>query len=47
MMQRKCMLMEILPIYVQLTLDRYEEFTGKDAVRTSDGKTWKAIKQGQ
>jgi DNA modification methylase len=47
MLQRRCYAIEILPAYIQLTLDRIEEFTGKDAVRISDGKTWKAIKQSE
>jgi DNA modification methylase len=43
-LKRRGYLMEISPAYCGIILDRYEEFTGKDAIRVSDGKTWKAIK---
>lgn len=44
-LKRRGYLMEISPAYCGIILDRYEEFTGKDAVRITDGKTWKDIKK--
>jgi DNA modification methylase len=43
-LQRRAYLMEISPLYCGLTLDRFEAFTGTDAVRMHDNKKWKEIK---
>lgn len=40
---RKCLGMEIDPIYCAVILDRWEKYTGKQAFR-SDGKSWQEIK---
>jgi DNA modification methylase len=41
---RICFMMEIDPKYVSVILDRWEKFTGLDAIRVEDGKKWKDIK---
>jgi DNA modification methylase len=40
---RICYGMEIDPHYVDVIIKRYIDFTGKDAVRLSDGKKWSEI----
>lgn len=40
---RKCFGMEIEPLYIQVILDRWAKFTGKDPVR-EDGVKWSEIK---
>ena len=32
-LNRKCRMMEIDPVYVQTIIDRYKNFTGKDAIK--------------
>ena len=32
-LNRKCRMMEIDPLYVQTIIDRYKNFTGKDAIK--------------
>jgi len=41
---RKCYAMELDPKYVDVILTRWCDFTGKQAIRESDGKTWGDIK---
>lgn len=41
---RRCYAMEISPLYVQVALDRWANFTGKDPVREADGVTWSSLK---
>lgn len=41
---RCCYAMEISPLYVQVALDRWANFTGKDPVREADGVTWSSLK---
>ena len=40
---RNCYGLEIAPIYVDVALDRFSKFTGKDPVR-EDGTPWSKIK---
>ncbi len=42
---RTCYMMELDPRYIQVILDRWEKFTGQDAIRVEDGKKWKDIKR--
>lgn len=37
---RKCMAIELDPLYVDMAVRRWQNFTGKQAVRESDGKTF-------
>jgi len=41
---RKCYAMEISEKYVDVIITRWQDFTGKKAIRESDGKTWGDIK---
>lgn len=41
---RTCYGMELDPGYLDVCLDRWSEYTGKDPVRASDGKKWSEIK---
>lgn len=41
---RKCFAVEIDPHYVDVILQRWASYTGKDPVRVSDGKTWSELK---
>lgn len=40
---KKCFMAEIEPLYVQVILDRYSKFTGKDPIR-EDGVSWQDLK---
>ncbi len=40
---RVCRAIEIEPLYVDVAVQRWCEFTGKDAVRENDGKKWSAL----
>ena len=42
---RVCYGMEIDPAYIDVILDRWSNYTGKDPVRLSDGKKWSQIKE--
>ena len=37
---RRCFLMEIDPVYVDLILARWKQYTGKDAVKVEKEWTW-------
>jgi DNA modification methylase len=40
---RKCYMSELDPKYVDVIIDRWQQFTGKEAIR-DDGKKWNDIK---
>jgi DNA modification methylase len=40
-----CYGMEIDPVYCDVTLDRWAEFTGQDPVRERDGVKWSKLKK--
>ena len=42
---RICYGMEIDPAYISIVLERWEEYTGYDAIRLNDNKKWKEIKK--
>jgi len=42
---RQCRMMELDPVYVQVILQRWADFTGKDPVREADGKAFSKIKR--
>ena len=44
---RKCYGMEIEPLYVQVCIERWEQFTGKDAILESTGKTFTQVKSSR
>lgn len=41
---RICFGMELDPKYISVILDRWQEYTGKEAIRLNDGKKWNEIK---
>ncbi len=41
---RQCFMMELEPIYCGVILDRWESYSGKQAIRESDGRLWLDIK---
>ena len=41
---RICFGMEIDPKYISIILDRWQEYTGEEAIRLNDGKKWNDIK---
>lgn len=43
--KRMCYAMELEPKYVDVILTRWENYSGKEAKREGDGKSWKEIKQ--
>ena len=40
---RKCRMMELDPVYVDVIIKRWQEFTGRDAVRESDNKKFNEL----
>jgi DNA modification methylase len=46
-LNRRCYGMEIEPRYVDVSVERWCEFTGEDAVRESDGQKWSDLKAGE
>lgn len=42
-MKRNCMMMELDPRYVDVTLRRYAKYTGQEPTREGDGKKWSEI----
>lgn len=44
---RKCFAMEISPQYVQVALERWSNFTGKDPIREYDGVTFSSLKRNK
>jgi len=42
---RICYGMELDPKYISVILDRWQDYTGEEAIR-SDGKTWNDLKNG-
>lgn len=42
---RICRTMELDPKYVQVVLERWSQFTGKDPIRLNDNKSWQEIKR--
>lgn len=41
--RRKCFMMEISPSYCDTIINRWQKFTGKDAILESDGKTFNEV----
>lgn len=44
---RKCLMMEISPIYCEVVIKRWQDFTGKQAVLESNGLTYEEIAHGR
>ena len=44
---RKCYMMELSPQYVSVIIERWQRFTGKDAILESTGKTFKDMNHGR
>lgn len=44
---RKCYAIELNPLYVDVAIRRWQNFTGKDAVLESSGETFNAIAQSR
>jgi DNA modification methylase len=43
-LNRKCYIMEIDPIYIDVIIERWAKFTNKDPIRLNDNKKWSEIK---
>jgi len=43
-LNRRCFAMEIEPVFCDVAVQRWIDFSGKEAVRESDGKTWSELK---
>lgn len=44
MIRRRAYCMEIEPKYIDVAVERWVKFTGKDAKRESDGASWLELK---
>jgi DNA modification methylase len=45
MTARRCCAIELDPAYVQVAVERWQTFTGKQATLEGDGRSFEAIKQ--
>jgi len=43
-LNRRCFAIEIEPVFVDVAVQRWTDFSGKEAVRENDGKTWSEAK---
>jgi DNA modification methylase len=41
---RQCFMMELEPVYVDLIINRWQDFTGKQAIHIESGKTYEQLK---
>jgi DNA modification methylase len=44
---RKCLMMEISPVYCEVIIKRWQDFTGKKAILESSGSTFEEISDGR
>jgi len=44
---KKCYAMELCPEYVDVTINRWQNFTGKDAIHEESGKTYTELSNGE